>query len=87
MKKILVILAVVSLILSAATGMVFADDKPWQCGEVYKAVHSPYGYDVVFRSTHCGKCVMVKMKDGRMIEWKYCSEDSRSWRDIPTENQ
>jgi hypothetical protein len=31
--------------------------------------------------------VMVKMTDGRMLEWKYCEEDSRSWKDIPKRDQ
>ena len=87
MKRFLVVLAVVSLILSAASGVALADD-PWKCGVVDKVVASPSGdYDVVFRSTNCGNCVMVKMKDGRMLEWKYCEEDSRSWKAIPKRDQ
>jgi hypothetical protein len=87
MKRFLIVLAVVSLILSAASGVALADD-PWKCGVVDKVVASPSGdYDVVFRSTNCGSCVMVKMTDGRMLEWKYCEEDSRSWKDIPKRDQ
>ena len=88
MKRLLVVLAVVSLILSAASGVALADDTPWKCGVVDKVVASPSGdYNVVFRSTQCGNCVMVKMKDGRMLEWKYCEEDSRSWKAIPKRDQ
>ena len=87
MKRLLVVLAVVSLILTAASGMALADD-PWKCGVVDKVVASHSGdYDVVFRSTNCGNCVMVKMKDGRMLEWKYCEEDSKSWKDIQKRDQ
>lgn len=87
MKRLLVFLAVVSLILTAAFGVALADD-PWKCGVVDKVVESPSGdYDVVYRSTTCGKCVMVKMKDGRMLEWKYCGEDNRSWKDVPKRDQ
>lgn len=86
MKKFLVVLAVVSLILSAASGVALADD-PWKCGKIDKMVQSPYGYDVLYRSTFCGKCVMVKMVDGRMMEWKYCNEDQNSWKPIPKRDQ
>ena len=86
MKRFLIVLAVVSLILSAASGAALASDM-WKCGVVDKVVSSPYGYDVVFRTTDCGKCVMVKMKDGRMLEWKFCEDDSKSWKDIPKRNQ
>lgn len=86
MKRFLVVLAVVSLILSAGSGIALADNM-WECGVVDKIVHSPYGYDVMFRTSDCGKCVMVKMVDGRKTEWKFCGEDSKSWRDIPKRDQ
>jgi len=89
MKKLLVILVAISMILSAGFGSVVADSghPPYACGKIVKVVHSPYGYDVVYKTTGCGKCVMVKMVDGKKIEWRYCSEDSRSWKEIPKKDQ
>jgi hypothetical protein len=89
MKKLLVILAAVSLILTAGSGLVLANGEhpPYACGMIDKVVHSPYGYDIVFKTTGCGKCVMIKMIDGRKMEWKYCQEDHTNWRDIPKKDQ
>jgi hypothetical protein len=89
MKRFLVLLAVISLILTAGFGTALADGKhpPYACGKINKVVHSPYGYDIMFKTTGCGKCVMIKMVDGRKVEWKYCGEDSRSWKDIPKRDQ
>lgn len=89
MRKLLVVLAVVSLILSAGPGLALADGAhpPYACGMVNKIVHSPYGYDVMYKTTGCGKCIMVKMIDGRKVEWRYCFESSRDWKDIPKKDQ
>ena len=89
MRKLLIVLVMASMILFAGFVTISADGghPPYACGKIDKVVHSPYGYDIVYKTTNCGNCVMVKMVDGRKVEWKFCFEDSKSWKEIPKRDQ
>jgi hypothetical protein len=90
MKKLIIFLAVLSVILFTVFGTHTPASSQSNLDRymiVEKMVHSPYGYDVLYLHTLTGKCYMVRMENGRYIEWKRCGEDGHSWTPIPKENQ